>query len=372
MTSNELLYSLTLTRIPGLGATTIRKLLQQAGSASFLFEHREELTELFPFVTKRIAGMLDCPDILRRCEAELAFAEKNRIRCLTLDNPAYPSRLRECEDAPSVLFYKGNADLNKLHIVSMVGTRNATEYGKEVCIRFIKELKELMPDTLVVSGLAYGIDIHAHRAALQNGLETIGVLAHGLDRIYPAPHRRTAIEMTEQGGLLTEFPSGTMPDRFNFVRRNRIVAGMSDATIVVESAEKGGALITAEIACTYNRDCFAVPGRVDAPFSAGCNNLIRSNRATLLQNAAELIESMNWHIHAQNAPQPVQRQLFVELTPEEQLLTGLLAKEERGMQINELVVASNIPINRMTNILFELEMKGTIRALAGGVYKLLS
>lgn len=189
--------------------------------------------------------------------------------------------MRECDDAPLALFYRGNADLNTLHIINIVGTRHATPYGQDICTRFLADLSVLCPNTLIVSGLAYGIDIHAHRAALQNHFKTIGVLAHGLDRIYPAEHRKTAISMLEQGGLLTEFTSGTNPDRQNFVKRNRIVAGMSDATVVIESAAKGGALITAELAESYHRDCFAFPGRCNDEYSIGCNNLIRKTRQCL-------------------------------------------------------------------------------------------
>ena len=267
--------------------------------------------------------------------------------------------------------YKGNADLNSLHIVSIVGTRHATDYGKETCSRFIHELKELMPDVIIVSGLAYGIDVQAHRAALENGLATIGVLAHGLDRIYPATHRRTAVEMLEQGGLLTEFTSGTNPDKQNFVKRNRIVAGISDATIVVESAEKGGSLITADIAESYHKDCFAFPGRISDTFSIGCNNLIRQNKAALLQHAEDFVKAMCWDVENKK-PEAIQRQLFPDLSPDETKIVQLLEKEPEGKQINTLVVESNIAINRLTGILFELEMKGVIRAMAGGMYKLLA
>ena len=254
MKNNETLFRMALTRIPGLGITGARNLLKIAGNASRIFEERENLHNISPGLSKRISDALLCPNILRQCEAELLFAEKNNIVCLTEADEAYPSRLRECTDAPLVLFYKGTADLNKQHIISIVGTRNATEYGKELCFSFLKDLKEVLPDTLIISGLAYGIDIQAHRAALQYGLETIAVLAHGLDRIYPPLHRNTAAEMTEHGGLITEFPDKTRPERQNFIRRNRIIAGMSDATIVVESAEKGGSLITADIANSYNHN----------------------------------------------------------------------------------------------------------------------
>ena len=253
--------------------------------------------------------------------------------------------------------------------VGIVGTRNATDYGKSLCQRFMQELSALIPDVLIVSGLAYGIDIHAHRDALTHGFDTVGVLAHGLDRIYPAVHRRTATEMLTQGGLLTEFMSGTNPDRQNFVKRNRIVAGISDATLVVESGPKGGSLITAEIAESYQRDCFAFPGRVGDTYSTGCNLLIQKNRAALIQSAEDMVKAMNWD-HVPISPQVVQRQLFPELTPEEEQVITHLQKHPDGIQINTLVVESNIAINRMTSLLFNLEMKGVVRALAGGVYKM--
>jgi DNA processing protein len=254
----------------------------------------------------------------------------------------------------------------------VVGTRHATSYGEDLCISFIRDLAEYCPDTLVVSGLAYGIDIHAHRASLQHHLSTVGVLAHGLDRIYPAAHRKTAISMMDNGGLLTEFMSGTNPDRQNFVKRNRIVAGMSDATIVVESAVKGGALITAELSESYHRDCFAFPGRVNDPYSMGCNELIKKNRAALIQSAEDFVNAMGWNIvEKNNSKSSVQRELFPELSEEEEKIVQILQKYPDGIQINALVVEANIPINRMSSLLFEMEMKGLVRALAGGVYRLL-
>ncbi len=370
MNEKEVLYRLALTQLPGIGLVNAHHLLRIAGSATVLFEHRKELPELIPGISKKMVAAFDSDDALKLCRAELAFAEKNRIDCLTTEDERFPSRLRECDDAPLVLFYRGNADLNKRHIVSMVGTRNATQYGKDICLRFVKELQELIPDVIVVSGLAYGIDIYSHRAALEYGVETIGVLAHGLDRIYPTVHRKVAADMTTHGGLLTEFMSGTNPDRQNFVKRNRIVAGISDATIVVESAAKGGSLITAEIAGSYGRDCFAFPGRIDDPFSAGCNKLIQSNAASLIQNAEELVKAMGWDKRAEK-PRSVQRQLFPDLNPDEEAVVSVLAKHPDGLQINTLVVDTNTAITRMTGILFELEMKGIIRMMAGGVYKLI-
>lgn len=368
MNTPETLYRLALTQLPGIGINHAHNLLQAAGNATVLFTRTKELPDLLPQINPKLLQAFSHPEVIRRCEAELAFAEKNHIACLTAEDTAYPSRLRECNDAPLVLFYRGNADLNSRHVVSMVGTRNATDYGKQLCDRFVRELKELMPDVLIVSGLAYGIDIHAHRAALQYQLDTVGVLAHGLDRIYPYVHRHTAATMIAQGGLLTEFMSGTNPDRQNFVKRNRIVAGISDATIVVESAAKGGSLITAEIADSYHRDCFAFPGRIGDTYSEGCNNLICSNRAVLLQSAEELVKAMNWN-RPKEVPSAIQRQLFPELNAEETQVIQLMQKHPEGVQVNNLVVESNIPITRMTGILFELELKGLIRNYAGGVYK---
>lgn len=369
--NEELLYTMALTRLPGLGMIGANRLMEAAGSATTIFSNAKNLKDIVPDVSQKVIDAIVNCDVLRLCEAEIRFAEKNGIRCLTLNDEDYPSRLRECDDAPLLLFYKGTANLNSLHIINLVGTRHATEYGRDICQRFISELHEIMPDVLIVSGLAYGIDINAHRAALQYGMDTVGVLAHGLDRIYPAVHRRTAAEMLNHGGLLTEYPSGTNPDRQNFIKRNRIVAGMSDATIVVESAAKGGALITADIAESYNRDCFAFPGRIGDEFSTGCNALIRNNRATLLQSAEELVKAMNWDYTPASSPREgIQRQLFPDLTPEEELVTSQLEKNPDGLQINTIVVNTNIPINRMTGILFEMEMKGIVRALAGGIYKL--
>ena len=372
MKTEETIHTLALTRIPGLGLIGARHLLQASGNATVLLRQTDNLPDLVPGITPRTLEALKehAEEAIRLAEAELEFAEKNQITCLTQQDEAYPSRLRECDDAPLALFYRGTADLNRLHVINMVGTRHATDYGKEICHNFIHDLQQLFPDVLIVSGLAYGIDIQAHRCALECGFDTVGVLAHGLDRIYPAAHRQTAIQMLQQGGLLTEFPSGTNPDRQNFVRRNRIIAGISDATIVVESAEKGGALITADIAESYHRDCFAFPGRIDAPYSVGCNQLIRNNRAVLLQSAEELIKAMNWDVQP-TVPTTIQRQLFPELTEEENEICHLLEKHPDGLQINTLVVETNIPINRITGILFELEMKGVIRTLAGGMYRIL-
>lgn len=367
----EQIYALALTRIPGLGLMGAYNLVRTLGSASAIFRHRKELKELVPEVSDKLIKALDCPEAFHRAEEELKYAEKNQIQCITLNDAAYPSRLRECEDAPLTLFYRGNAPLNALKVISIVGTRHATPYGEEQCQSFIRDLKNLRPDVLIVSGLAYGIDICAHRASLQHGFSTVGVLAHGLDRIYPSAHRKTAIDMMDHGGLLTEFMSGTNPDRQNFVKRNRIVAGMSDATIVVESAVKGGALITAELAESYHRDCFAFPGRTTDLYSSGCNELIRNNRASLLLSAEDFVNSMGWNISNNKPQEAIQRELFPDLNEEEKKIVQVLQRNPDGIQINILVVETNISINRISALLFELEMKGLVRVLAGGVYRLI-
>ncbi|WP_321425526.1 DNA-processing protein DprA [uncultured Bacteroides sp.] len=370
MTDQEIIATIALTQIPGVGLIGARNLINVTGNAEILFSHRTELTQLIPGISPRTVESLNNPQALLRAEAEYSFAQKNKITCITINDEAYPSRLRECPDAPVVLFFKGKTDLNALKVINMVGTRNATDYGQRICNDFLQDLKTLCPEVLVVSGLAYGIDIYAHRAALRNQLATVGVLAHGLDRIYPATHRKTAIEMLDNGGLLTEFLSETNPDRQNFVKRNRIVAGMSDATIVVESAVKGGALITADIAQGYHRDCFAFPGRVADEFSIGCNNLIKDNKAGLILSAEDFVKAMCWDADSKTIPVAVQRELFIDLTQEEQQIVDIL-RDKGNSQINSLVVEADIAVNKMNALLFELEMKGVIRVLAGGMYQLL-
>ena len=245
MNNDERFFSIALRLCEGIGHIGAKRLIDEMGSAAAVFANRQHLPELIPGINPQIVGILDNAEAFKRAEKEIKFMEEHRINCLTLKDEAYPSRLRECEDAPVALFFRGKMDFNRLHIISMVGTRRATEYGRQFCAEFIKELSYLCPDVVIVSGLAYGIDIHSHREALANRLTTVAVLAHGLDRIYPQIHRKVAIDMMENGGLLTDYLTETNPDPFNFVERNRIVAGISDATIVVESAMKGGSMITA-------------------------------------------------------------------------------------------------------------------------------
>ena len=368
----ECFYSIALTQVPHIGIRGSKKLCDAIGSAKEIFEHRTELPDKIPGLHKNVVEWLDCPEALTIAERELKFIGEKHISYYMIGEADYPQRFKDCDDAPIIMFSTGNVKMNVTHILNMVGTRRATDYGKQFCSTFIKELKMLCPDATIVSGLAYGIDIASHRAALENDMPTIGVLAHGLDRIYPSLHRNTAIKMLDKGGLLTEFISGTNPDAFNFVSRNRIIAGISDATIVVESASKGGALITADISESYHRDCFAVPGRAGDEYSVGCNRLIRDNKAAVICCAEDFVKAMGWNDSAKEKQKikVIQRDFFPSLSEEEQQIVKLL--DERGnLQINTLSVETNIPIYRISSLLFELEMKGVIRTLAGGVYQLL-
>ena len=373
MTEQETLYAIALSFVPHMNLLNRKMLFENLGSATEIFEHRQNLKEIVPNASKATLEALAMMDIhLKRAEEELAFAQAGHIQCIGYNDEAYPARLRECPDAPLLLYYRGTASLNSQHIISMVGTRQITPYGKDICREFVKELKRLCPDALVVSGLAYGVDIHSHRAALEQDMETVGVLAHGLDQIYPRMHRDTAVQMVQHGGLLTEFPSRSNADKKNFVQRNRIVAGIADATIVVESAQKGGSLITAEIAESYGRDVFAFSGRITDTYSQGCNNLIGSNRAGLITCAEDFVKAMGWETEVQihqQLSQGLQQDLFPELTEEEQRIVKALTGTD-SKQINILAIDTAIPIGKLTSLLFNLEMKGVVRLLSGGCYRL--
>lgn len=370
----EIFYAMALTRLTNFNYQQALELYRAMGSAQMLFEHRNEIGDILKDCSPRLMEALkDWDEPMRRAEAELRFMEEHRVRAITLNSDDYPQRLTECPDAPIILYYSGNADLNQAKVISVVGTRQITVYGQDLIRRFISELKKFCPQALIVSGLAYGVDINAHRQALENGYETVGVLAHGLDQIYPYRHRDTAAEMLNHGGLLTEFMSQTNADKPNFVRRNRIVAGMADAVILVESAAKGGGLITAEIAQSYDRSVFAFPGNVGQPFSEGCNNLIRDNGAALISNAQDFVKAMGWmdeSLRQRANADGIERNLFPELTPEEQQVVDLL-QQTNDLQLNIITVKTGIPIGRLTALLFQLEMKGMVRPMAGGMYHLM-
>ena len=372
--NEERRLAMALTRLTGLNAQSALLLYRELGSATSVYEHRRDIADVVPDSTPRlVAALQNWDDALRRVDAELEFVQRHHVNVLTLDDNDYPARLRECADAPIVLYSLGHASLNAPRVVSIVGTRHCTNYGRDLVGRFMADLRLQCPEVLIVSGLAYGIDICAHRHALQQGYDTVGVLAHGLDELYPNAHRETAKQMCAQGGLLTEYMTQTRADKMNFVRRNRIVAGMSDATIVVESAAKGGGLITARIAQDYGRAVFAFPGAVGAPYSEGCNNLIRDNGAALISSAQDFMEAMGWQDDAamQKArEQGIERNLFPALTDEEQAVVSLLQKNN-DLQQNLIAVQTNIPMNQLTALLFGLEMKGIVKPLAGGIYHLL-
>ncbi len=368
--ADELQALLALTCTPHVGVIIARQLVETLGTATAVYEHRTELSDYLPGVRPSLIQALDCPAAWQQAKAEAEYAAQHHIRCLTIPDAAYPSRLRECDDAPLVLFTLGSVNFNAAHVVGIVGTRKATDYGRDVCTAFVSDLVAAVPDVLVVSGLAYGIDVAAHRASLVQGASTVGVLAHGFDRIYPSAHRTVAAQMTAQsgGGLVTEYMSRTEPERQNFVQRNRIIAGMADAVVVVESAAKGGALITADYAQGYGRDCYAFPGRVGDACSVGCNNLIRDNAAGLITSAADFLKAMNW-ASAAEADMPLQRQLFVELTPDEERVMTYLRRADDGMPTDMLSLDTDISAGRLGTILFGLEMKGLVRALGGSRYK---
>lgn len=357
---------LALSRVQVPQLAIIRELIAAVGSAKELLENVTDIPELSPRMREQLCDR----SLVELAEKEMGFIESNNIKLICFGDKEYPYRLAECPDAPLVLHSLGNADLNARHIVSIVGTRHASEYGKALCENFVADLARFAPDTLIVSGLAYGIDVCAHRAALKAGLPTIGVLAHGLDRIYPGAHRATAKQMLDNGGLLTEFMSGMEPFPSNFLQRNRIVAGMADATVVVESASKGGSLVTASLALGYDRDCFAFPGRVNDQYSQGCNELVSRNKAALITSAWDFVEAMNWEVATKKkSVEELQTELFPELTPEETSVMTALRDSSDGLQVNQMVVQLNMPINKLLPLLFEMEMKGLVKAVAGGCYR---
>lgn len=367
--STKLLYQIALTQIEGVGDILARNLVDNIGSPEEIFKSTKKSLIAVKGISTYLADAVLNPKVLEKAEKELLFIEKNNIKTYFYTDNDYCHRLKECVDAPILLYYKGNADLNTVKIISIVGTRKSTNYGNDFCDSFLEELSSAFPDILIVSGLAYGIDIQAHKSALKHNLPTVGVLAHGLDRIYPSGHRKTAVEMLTHGGLLTEFPSQTEPDKFNFVRRNRIVAGMSDATIVVQSDSKGGSLITAEMANSYNREVFSLPGRITDKESMGCNMLIEDNKAILLQSAEGFIKHMQWDVNKQIS-KPKQRQLFLDLTDDEQVVYDLLATIE-SLHINLIANQVGIPVSNLLSTLLTMEMKGVVRTIPGGSYQLL-
>lgn len=358
-------YQIGITLIPGVGDINGRKLISYCGGVEAVFKERKEALLKIPGIGSSTVNSIVSQSVLKRAEEEITFIEKHKISPLFYLDKSFPRRLNHCADAPLMVYYKGSADLNSKRVISIVGTRRATDYGRRICNEIVEELATL--NVLVVSGLAYGIDTCAHKAALRNEIDTVGVLAHGLDRLYPADNRNLAKEMGNQGGLLTEFLSRTNPDRENFPKRNRIVAGLADAVIVIESASRGGALITAGIANSYNRDVFAVPGKIHNKYSEGCNMLIKTNRAALIQSAADVILMMQWQPESKKPSK--QRKLFVELSPEEEKIVEILKGNEENY-IDTIVLNSGFTGSKIAAILLNLEFEGVVSCLPGKMYKL--
>jgi DNA processing protein len=361
----EQFYRIALAFVPGVGAKVGRVLLERFGSATAIFgTSLKQLTHIDGISEVRAKGFRDA-EILRKAEEELEFALKNDVRILYPGN-GYPSRLDNCSDAPLVLYYKGTADLNATKVVAIVGTRKSTDYGHKLTEELVEGLRGF-ENVLIVSGLALGIDAVAHKKSVQLGVETVGVLGHGLDRIYPHTHTSLAAQMMERGGLLSEFTSGTLPDRSNFPMRNRIVAGVSDVTVVVESHIAGGALITAHMASGYNREVAAYPGRVNDTRSAGCNELIRKNIAAMITKPEDLVELMNWD--SEGKPKAVQKQLFLNLTPDEQKIIDLLQTRD-SVHSDELLYHTGLANSMLAATLLQLEMQGLVKTLPGKYYRM--
>jgi len=365
--SEQLLYQIALTQIPGVGDIMGKKLIAWCGSAEAVFAEKRRSLSKIPGMGSYTLNAIHQFNDFSRAEEEIRFIYKEQVKPLFFTDPDYPKRLLHCADSPMMLYYKGSADLNAQRIIAVVGTRNATEYGRSLCEKLIDEL--VVSDVLVVSGLAYGIDSCAHRSAIKAGLNTIGVMAHGHDRVYPAINRSLAERMLAQGGLVTEFLSQTNPDRENFPRRNRIVAGMCDAIVVVESAKKGGALITADIANSYNRDVFAFPGRVGDQLSEGCNYFIRTNRAALLESADNIRYIMGWDDKTPGSGK--QTRLFREFNPDESKIMEIL-KTTKGYEcgIDDLMLRSELPASKVAAILLGFEFEAIVTALPGKRYRL--
>ncbi|MBS1752386.1 MAG: DNA-protecting protein DprA [Bacteroidetes bacterium] len=362
----DLIYQIALTLVPQIGDVHAASLLQHFNSAEEIFSAGRSTLDKIPGIGPIRSKSIKTFNDFSKAEKELEFSRKYCIQVIHRQHPAYPKRLLHCYDAPSLLYYKGNADLNTTRILAIIGTRSHTGYGKEITNQIIRELAS--SKVLIVSGLAYGIDAIAHKASLDNGMQTIGVIAHGLDRIYPTAHTALARSMTQSGGLLTDLRSGTAPDKQNFPRRNRIVAGIADAVLVIETDIKGGSMITAELANNYNKDVFAVPGKVTDAKSAGCNYLIRNNKAALATSGKDILEFMNWSNTAISKTIH-QKKLFVDLSPEEKMITEILG-ENTSVHIDEINLRCGLSSSSIAAAMLHLELEGIITTLPGKHYKL--
>ncbi len=366
--NNELLYQIALTLIPNIGPVQAKILLQHCNAEEIFHAKKSFLEKIEGIGPVRAASVTSYKDFTI-AEEEIKFIEKYKIKPLFLTDADYPKRLLNCYDSPTLLYYRGTADLNTAKIIAIIGTRSHTDYGKQITEKLVKELAD--QNVLVISGLAYGIDAIAHKAAVKNQLPTVGVLAHGLDQIYPAENAGLAKDMIKhRGGLLTEFRSNSKPDKHNFPTRNRIVAGMSDATVVIETGIKGGSMITAELANSYNKEVFALPGKVTDAKSNGCNYLIKNNKAVLLTDAEELIQVMNWEDKAKSRKEKKsQRELFIELTPDEKIIINILREKEK-VPIDEINAKSCLSSSAVAAAILSLELQNVILSLPGKLYQI--
>ena len=364
MIEQDLFHLLALQRVEGVGDIMAKKLLTLFGNAESVFKAKASQLTAIDGVGSVLIKNLKDKSVFEKANQELDFIQKNEINVAYFQDENYPERLKHCIDGPVLLFISGNIDLKNKKIISIVGTRQITSYGIEFCRKLMEDIAPLNP--IIVSGFAYGVDIVAHQLAIENNLQTIGVVAHGLNQIYPKTHKKYVAKVEQNGGFMTEFWSSSNPDKENFVRRNRIVAGMSEATIVIESADRGGSLITANMANDYNRDVFAVPGRVTDKYSQGCNNLIKTQKANVLTSAADLIYILNWDLEKET--KPVQKQLFVTLDADEQKVYDYLLKT--GKEVMDIIALQcDFPIYKISGMLLNMELKGVIRPLPGKLFE---
>jgi len=366
--SDQRLYQVALTLLPNIGAVLAKNLIAYCGSAEKVFKTSKSKLERIPLIGPDRAESIVKANVMAEAEAEMKFIEEYKIQTLFFTDKDYPQRLKECGDAPMLLFYRGNADLNAEKVVGIVGTRRATEYGRELTEKLVEKLSSL--NVLIVSGLAYGIDIVAHQASLEHNLKTVGVLGHGMNTIYPSQHTSVAKKMIAQGGLLTEYKSTDEMSPHKFPARNRIIAGMSDAVVVVESKLGGGALLTANIANSYNRDVFTFPGRTTDRMSEGCNFLVKSYKAALIENGDDLVKAMLWENPPDGKKAKPQRQLNLSLSEDEQKLFALL-NEKGEVEIDHIASETGLASSSLAAILLEMEMNNIITSLPGKRYKLI-
>jgi DNA processing protein len=366
MSEVSLKHKIALGLIPRIGDINARKLVSHFGSVEAVFREPYGNLIKIPGIGSGIAKYISERSYLDTAEKEAEYVTSHNIKTFFYLDNDYPFRLRQCDDSPVVFFFTGNCDLNAVKILSVVGTRNATSRGKDLCDKIIGGLGAGHPELIIVSGLAYGIDIAAHKAALANRLQTVGVLAHGLKTVYPSVHTSTARSIVKQGGLLSDFISDALPERNNFLKRNRIIAGLADATLVVESGIKGGALITADIANSYNRDVLAVPGRPEDQWSAGCNSLIRNNKAALVECSDDVEYFLDWE--PEKLKQPVQRTLFADLDENEKLIYELISKEGE-LTIDSICRGLEMPVYKLSSLLLQMEFKGLVRCFPGNLYR---